>query len=75
MRSPGFWNVDLSIFRQFPLWSERRRIEFRAEAFNLLNHVVFGQPGNDISNAANFGKVTTAGNTARQLQFGAKVIF
>ncbi len=77
MRSPGFWNVDLSIFRQFPLWSERRRIEFRAEGFNLFNHVIFDQPGNDISNTGTFGKVTKArdGTFARQLQFGAKIIF
>lgn len=75
MRSPSFWNVDMSIFRQFPLWGESRRLEFRAEAFNLFNHVVFGQPGNDISNLSTFGKVTSAGNTARQLQFGAKLIF
>jgi len=74
MRSPTYWNTDLSIFRQFPIWGESRRFEFRAEAFNLFNHVVFGQPGNDITNS-NFGRVTSAGNTARQLQFGAKIIF
>jgi hypothetical protein len=74
MRSPSSWNTDLSIFRQFPLWGEKRRLEFRAEAFNLFNHVVFGQPGNDLTNS-NFGRVTTAANSTRQLQFGAKLIF
>jgi hypothetical protein len=63
----------MSIFRQFP-FGETRRFEFRAEAFNLFNNVIFGQPGNDISGST-FGKVTSAGNTARQLQIGAKIIF
>lgn len=74
MRSAHYWNLDASIFKQFP-FGEARRFEFRAEAFNLFNTVIFGQPGNDITNTANFGKVTGAANTARQLQFGAKIIF
>jgi len=81
-RSARFWNVDMSIFRQFPLWSESRRLEFRAEAFNLFNNVIYGNPGsspaclgNDINNPLTFGKVTCAANTARQMQFGAKIIF
>jgi hypothetical protein len=74
MRSARYWDLDASIFKQIPL-TENRRFEFRAEAFNLFNTVIFGQPGNDISNLANFGKVTGAANSARQLQFGAKLIF
>ena len=72
----------MSIFRQFPLWSESRRLEFRAEAFNLFNNVIFGNPGsspsclgNDLNNPSTFGKVTCAANSARQMQFGAKIIF
>ena len=74
MRSAPYWDLDASVFKQFG-FGEARRFEFRAEAFNLFNTVIFGQPGNDISNTANFGKVTSAANTARQLQFGAKFIF
>jgi hypothetical protein len=74
-RTAPFWNLDMSIFRQFPLWSESRRIEFRAEAFNLFNTLIFGQPGNDLNNLSNFGQVTKAANSPRQLQFGAKIIF
>jgi hypothetical protein len=73
-RSAPYWDLDLSVFRQFP-FGETRRFEFRAEAFNLFNNVVFGQPGNDISNASTFGRVTSAASTARQLQIGAKIIF
>lgn len=70
-----FWNVDASVFRQFPLWSDSRRLEFRAESFNLLNTTILGTPGNDINNPGGFGIVTSAANQARQLQFALKFIF
>jgi hypothetical protein len=73
-RSPTFWNLDTSIFRQFPFWGEHRRIEFRAEAFNLFNTVILGTPTSDITNPA-FGTANTTANNARQLQLGAKIIF
>ncbi|MBZ5652607.1 MAG: TonB-dependent receptor [Acidobacteriia bacterium] len=38
IRGPGFQNWDLSIFKNFPL-SERYHFEFRAELFNIWNHV------------------------------------
>jgi hypothetical protein len=74
-RSPKFWNLDTSIFRQFPFWGEGRRIEFRAEAFNIFNTVILGTPGNDISNLSSFGKANNTANSSRQLQLGAKIIF
>ena len=70
-----YWNVDMSVFRQFPLWSESRRLEFRAEAFNVFNTTILGAPGQDLSNPANFGIITSAANSARELQLGAKIIF
>lgn len=69
-----YWNVDFSVFRQFPLWSERRRLEFRAEAFNLFNTVIFGTPNSDI-NGGGFGLVTQTANSARVMQFGLKVVY
>jgi len=38
VRGPGFQNWDLSIFKTFPV-SENKRFEFRAEFFNIWNHV------------------------------------
>src|SRR4029077_11851622 len=66
---------EVSVFRQFPLWGENRRLEFRAEALNLFNTLIYGEPGSDLSNPSYFGKVAYAANAARQLQFGAKIIF
>jgi hypothetical protein len=73
-QSQRFWNVDFSVFRQFPLWSENRRLEFRAEAFNLFNTVIFGTPNGDISGSG-FGLVTNTANSPRVMQFGLKVIY
>ncbi len=74
-RTSPYWNLDISVFRKFPLWSENRRLEFRAEAFNLFNTLIYGQPGWFLNDPSSFGKVTSAANAARQLQFGAKIIF
>jgi hypothetical protein len=74
LRSQNFWNFDSSVFRQFPFWGERR-FEFRAEAFNLLNHAVFAAPGSDLNTPNTFGKVSSTANSSRELQLGAKIIF
>jgi outer membrane receptor protein involved in Fe transport len=36
-RGPGAWNLDLAIGKSFTL-TERMKLEFRAEGFDLLNH-------------------------------------
>jgi hypothetical protein len=74
MRSPGFWNLDTSLFRAFPI-GERLKFEFRAEAFNIFNTVIYGQPVNDMADTANFGKVLSTANNPRQLQLGGKIIW
>jgi hypothetical protein len=75
LRQQGAWNLDTSVFRQFPFWGEGRRIEIRGEAFNLFNNVVLGTPNHDLNNGAAFGTVNSTYNTSRELQLGAKVIF
>ena len=68
-------NLDTSIIRSFPIWREKK-FEFRAEAFNLFNHTIFGQPNNDVSNTNSFGTIgTSQANTNRQLQLSGKIVF
>src|SRR5205807_3634664 len=43
LRGPRQNNVDFSIIKRFP-FSESKNIEFRAEFFNLFNHVNFANP-------------------------------
>ncbi len=59
--------------KQFNLWTERTLLEFRAEAFNLLNQTNFQAPHSNISSAP-FGSITSM-FPARQLQFAAKILF
>jgi hypothetical protein len=50
LRGPGLNNMDASIFRDFPL-TERFRLQFRAEAFNISNTPAFNNPGATVSAA------------------------
>jgi hypothetical protein len=73
MRSDWAKNLDLSIFREFPI-RERLNLQFRAESFNLTNTPVWGTPVTNYSNV-NFGRVQSISNTPRQLQFALKLRF
>ncbi len=73
LRGPAYWNIDASLFRKFPI-REKMALEFRAEAFNMPNTVILGQPQSDISEP-NFGKITSTQNSSRIIQFGAKITF
>src|SRR5207249_7694246 len=43
LRGPGFFNVNTSFFKRIPL-KERLNMQFRVEAFNVLNHANFRYP-------------------------------
>jgi len=73
LRGDHQWNVDFSIFKRFSL-NGSKSIEFRAEAFNLLNSVYFDLPNTAIDTAAG-GRVTATSNAARSMQFGLKFLF
>jgi len=82
---PGFWNVDLSLFKRIPL-KEKLNLQFRAEAFNILNHANFNSPiaGNvvfDTSDPSRYaGSAGAITETApshgeRQIQFALRLEF
>lgn len=68
---PNF-NENVSLGKSF-LFTERFKLDFRAEAFNLLNRVVFSAPGTLNINSTAFGTVTSQSNTPRQMQLGLKL--
>jgi hypothetical protein len=74
LRSDWNKNLDLSIFRQFPI-TERFRIEFRFETFNLMNTPVWAIPVTNLDSTLLFGRVIHTANVPRQLQFGLKLYF
>jgi carboxypeptidase family protein len=75
---PGYGSLDMAIFKNVP-FGPGRRVQFRAEGFNVTNHVNLGLPATTVFNSA--GRVSTAGQittivgTARQFQFGVKLEF
>jgi hypothetical protein len=73
-RAPGFFNLDTSIGKKFNI-TERQRIEFRAEMFNILNSVSWGPPGRDITTPASYGAITSQVNSPRNIQFSLKYAF
>jgi hypothetical protein len=73
VRGPSSQNLDFSLFKIFrPV--ERMTVTFRAEAFNVLNQVVFGVP-NTTQNSNQFGVISSQANSPRTIQFGLKLLF
>jgi len=72
VRGPGQANTDISVTKMTRI-GERQSVQFRAEAFNLPNHV---NPSNPITaiNNANFVKILAAGDP-RLVQFALKYVF
>lgn len=68
--------MDLSLIKRiYPSGpSSRRRLELRIEAFNVLNHPVYGVPVNDLASPA-FGRVLATALDERQIQFALKFTF
>jgi hypothetical protein len=61
------------LFREDAL-TEKVRMQFRVEAFNILNHPSFGIPQSLITSPS-FGQVSSTVSTARQIQLGLKINF
>jgi hypothetical protein len=72
LRNPGYWNIDLGIRKNFPV-TERQRLQFRFEIYDLLNHPNWGGANADPT-SGNFGLVTSKSGQ-RNLQLALKYIF
>jgi hypothetical protein len=73
MFADGQVQLDSSLSKYFKL-SERFNLEFRADAFNTLNHTNWGIPDANYQDS-NYGAVTSASTTNRQMQFGLHLTF
>ncbi|MGH9839458.1 MAG: TonB-dependent receptor domain-containing protein [Blastocatellia bacterium] len=71
---PTLTNFDFSIARNFN-FTERARMEFRWETFNLANTPQFGLPASNISARGNAGRITTLAGDPRVMQFALKLVF
>lgn len=73
LRGPAFFDVDASLFKNFN-FTERFRLQFRAEAFNIENRANFNNPNSTASAGVTFGTITSAADP-RVLQFALKMFF
>jgi hypothetical protein len=70
--NPGYWNWNLGLFKQFPI-RERTGLQFRAEAYNVLNHPNWGGATFNPTSST-FGKVTSK-SSERNLQLSLRYYF
>ncbi len=71
---PPTRTLDLSIFKDFP-FTERWKLQFRAESFNLANTPQFSLPDNNLQDAK-FGQITSSQTgTERHFQFALRLQF
>jgi hypothetical protein len=73
LKGPRAANCDLALTKTFRL-TERARMEFRMDAFNLTNSFMSADPSTTLSNV-NFGKSVDQANFGRSLLYGAKIYF
>jgi len=74
LRGPGTAQVDLSAIKVFPI-HEQVRVQFRAEAYNIINHGIFSQPASNISTPSTVGKISSTSADNRSIQLAVKLLF
>ncbi|GGA76100.1 hypothetical protein GCM10011507_29370 [Edaphobacter acidisoli] len=81
-RQDGTNNLDASVIKTFHI-GERFNLEYRFEAFNVLNHTVFGAPnvsptsavGSTSAGPTGFATIDTISSVNRTLQQGLRIQF
>jgi Carboxypeptidase regulatory-like domain/TonB dependent receptor len=74
-RGPLFFNADAAIFKDFA-FTERFKMQFQFQAFNLFNHVNLDLPNTTVDSSSG-GSISAIafGSQMRRLQFGVKLNF
>ena len=69
----GVQNIDFGAYKHFPMPWEGHRVTLRVDMFNAFNHVQYGFPTTDITNA-NFGRIlgTNTLYSPRTVQFSLR---
>jgi outer membrane receptor protein involved in Fe transport len=76
LHGPGYVNFDFGVSKSFSL-SERAKLQFTAQAFNLFNHPAFANPGASLGTAGAglFNGMASFLYVPRNLQFALRVTF
>ncbi len=75
LTGPGYAGVDVSLFKDTQI-TEKVKMQFRTECFNVLNHTNFGTP-TLLLTSATAGQITSLAvpQGGRLIQFGLKLIY
>ena len=71
VRAPHYFNTDFTLMKNFALWNDQSRLQFRSEFYNIFNHANFYAPDSTIGDSG-FGSITNA-YPARSIQFALKL--
>jgi hypothetical protein len=82
LRGPKFFNADLGLAKNFPIVGDRVQANFRADAFNALNHPNFALPASSSFNgldqqditSSQFGNISYTVTPSGNLNNGARVL-
>lgn len=70
---PRFWNLDSTLSKNFSL-TEKFKLEFRLEGYNLTNSVMPGNPNLAVT-STQFGGITSQVNYGREVQYTLRLHF
>ena len=75
LRGPGFWQLDSTLVKYFKI-TERMKLEFRMEFYNLPNAFMPSDPDLGVGSGT-MGKSTwvAGGNYGREIQYTARIHF
>ncbi len=73
LQEGGIFNWDVGLMKNFQV-TERVRLQFRWEVFNVTNHPSYGTPNANFS-SPDVGKITRTHSLPRQQQLGIRVSF
>jgi len=70
---PGQQQWDIALFKDFGIGGSKK-IQFRAEMFNFINHANLNAPSADPTNS-NFGRATSKSDDRRDVQLSLRFLF
>ena len=73
LTGPPFSDIDFALLKDFS-FTEKYKLQFRAETYNTFNHASFGNPGATVTTGA-YGTLTYTSNNNREIQFALKFLF
>jgi outer membrane receptor protein involved in Fe transport len=74
LRGPNYQDWDMDLQKNISI-TERYKVQFRGDVFNVANHPNFSVPSSAISNPASDGVISSVVNENRTIEFGAKFNF